>query len=108
MKVNPVNIQAYQQTGRREQSAPQQADSEQKQPVQKVAIEPQSRLTGSKLAVKASSKSYADILTAEERQSLDALFAKYRDSSRFGTSYQAESASENAESTIGRIVDVKV
>lgn len=108
MKVNPVNIQAYQQVGRREQAAPSSTSDEQKQPVQKVAIEPQNKLTGSKLAVKAPSKSYADILTPEERQSLEALFAKYRDSSRFGSGYQAESAAETAEPTIGRIVDVKV
>jgi hypothetical protein len=108
MKVNSVNIQAYQQIGRREQSVPPKADGEQKQPAQHVAIEPQSKLTGSKLAVKAPSKSYAEVLTPEERQSLDALFAKYRDSGRFGTSYQAESAQETAEPTVGRIVDVKV
>jgi hypothetical protein len=108
MKVNSVNIQAYQQVGRREQATPSSAREDQKQSVQNVTIEPQSDLQGSKLAVKAPSKSYAEYLSADEKRSLEALFAKYRDAARFGAGYQAEASGENPAPTLGGIIDVKV
>jgi hypothetical protein len=108
MKVNSVNIQAYQQVGRREQAAPPPAKEDQKQSVQNVTIEPQNKLTGSKLAVKAPSKSYAEYLSADEKRSLETLFAKYRDTARFGTGYQTEADGENPAPTLGRVIDVKV
>lgn len=108
MKVNSVNIQAYQQVGRREQAAPPPVKEDQKQSIQSVTIEPQSDLTGSKLAVKAPSKSYAEYLSADEKRSLEALFAKYRDTSRFGSGYQAEASGEAPAPTLGGLIDVKV
>ncbi len=109
MKVNPVSIQSYQQVARREQPAQPQVKSEQDGSVKNsVAIEPQKNLTGSKLAVKAPSGSYADYLSAEEKQALEVLFNKFQDNSRFGSGYRANADNAKPEATVGRIIDVKV
>ena len=108
MKVNPLGIQAYQQLGQDRQSSlatgvktPRAAD-------QKVIIEPQAPVTRSALAVKAPAGSYAKFLSAEERQALDMLFAKFSDTSRFGTAYANKTEDADSGGTLGRIVDVRV
>ncbi len=109
MKVNPLGIQAYQHVNRSDRptyettaSRAGQSDS------QSVVIEPQSTVSKSALAVKAPSGSYAKFLSAEERQALDLLFAKFSDSTRFGSAYAAESDEAAGGEQLGRLVDVKV
>jgi hypothetical protein len=107
MKVNPLGIQAYQQVGHDRQSTaagvktPRAAE-------QKVVIEPQAAVTRSALAVKAPSGSYAKFLSAEERQALDMLFAKFSDTSRFGSAYANKTEETESGGTLGRVVDVRV
>ena len=109
MKINPVNIQAYQQTVRRDQADKPASQVDQGVAARNtVGIDPQQQVGGSKLAVKAPSTTYADMLSPEERQALDMLFAKYRDGGRFGPAYQAGGEGPADEATVGRLVDVKV
>jgi len=108
MKVNPVGIQSYQQVVRqdRPQSQPPDARAERGgEQDRQVVIEPQSELTKSAVAVKAPQGTYAENLSAEERQALDLLFSRFRDTARFGSGEQQECA---GESGLGRVVDVKV
>ena len=107
MKVNPVSIQNYQQTARREEAGKPTARPEQAAARATLGIEPQKELTGSKLAIKAPSSTYADALSPQEREALDLLFAKFRDGTRFGPSYGAGDEGAD-EPTVGRVIDVKV
>ena len=107
MKVNPLGIQAYQQLAGERQSLATGVKTS-RATEQKVVIEPQAPTTRSALAVKAPSGSYAKFLSAEERQALDVLFAKFHDTSRFGTGYAGKSDEAESAATLGRIVDVRV
>jgi hypothetical protein len=106
MKINPLGIQAYQQVVQ-ERQAPTGARTSQAAE-QKVVIEPQGPATRSSLAVKAPSGSYAKFLSAEERQALDMLFARFNDTSRFGAAYTKGTDDSESGATLGRIVDVRV
>lgn len=115
MKINPVAIQTYQQISKQEQRQPlPQKDTE---PLPKknslrtdesVTISPGDQPAGSRLAVKAPSSSYADLLTTSEKQALDLLFSRFRDSERFGPGYRQETAEESVPSRLGQIIDIKV
>ena len=47
-------------------------------------------------------------MSVEERQALDMLFAKFSDSSRFGTAYANKAEEAESGGTLGRVVDVRV
>jgi hypothetical protein len=108
MKVNPLGIQAYQQLGHDRQSSVAAGVKTPRAAEQKVVIEPQAPVTRSALAVKAPSGSYARFLSAEERQALDMLFAKFSDTSRFGAAYASKTEEAESGGTLGRVVDVRV
>lgn len=109
MKINPVGIQSYQQVDHRERPAASAKDSELKPNQDKtVSIAPQSETTGSRLAVKAPQGNYSEFLTAEEKQAMDMLFAKYRNSERFGLGYQRDGGDSAVKKSLGNVVDVKV
>jgi len=108
MKINQIGIQNYQQLGRQENAKPFGLDRDNDaDDGNAVNIEPKSTLPGSSLAVKMPAGTFADSLTTEERQALDMLFAKFRDSGRFGAGYKGGAESVD-EVGLGRIVDVKV
>jgi hypothetical protein len=108
MKINQVGIQNYQQLGRQENAKPfvtnNDTDSDSDNAI---SIEPKSSLPSSSLAVKMPSGTFADSLTTEERQALEMLFAKFRESGRFSAGYKGGSEAVD-EVGLGRIVDVKV
>lgn len=108
MKINSVGIQNYQQIGRQENNRPLATDRHTAADTQDpVLITPQSAQPNSVLAVKAPSGTYADALTPQERQALDLLFARFRESGRF--SGVARMDGENgSEAGVGNIIDVKV
>ena len=109
MKVNPLGIQAYQHLSRQERQSPETNGARIGQMVeQKVVIEPQAPVNKSTLAIKAPSGSYAKFLSAEERQALDLLFARFGDTNRFGVAYASEAEDPDAGAGLGRMVDVKV
>jgi hypothetical protein len=107
MKINPLGVQAYQQVAQ-ERQAPASSARTARTAEQQVTIEPQAPATRSALAVKAPSGSYARFLSAEERQALDLLFAKFSDTSRFGAGYAARTDDAESTAALGRLVDVKV
>ncbi len=108
MKVNPLGIQAYQQVNRSDRPTSDAASRTGQTNNQSVVIEPQSTVSKSALAVKAPSGNYAKFLSSEERQALDLLFAKFSDSTRFGSAYAAASEEASGGEQLGRLVDVKV
>ena len=88
MKINPIGIQSYQQVNHQNNSgrtvAPEQ---DVPRPEKPVTITPQPESAGSKLAIKTPGGNYAEFLTEEEKQALELLFTRFRDSSRFGAGY---------------------
>ena len=108
MKVNPIGIQAYEQLTQREQAPGAVADKQvQSTPEKPVQITPQAEAASSKLAVKAPAGSYAEFLSPEEKQALDLLFSRFRDSGRFGPGYGKDNAAAAEAVTVGNLLDVK-
>ncbi len=107
MNINPVGIQSYQQVNVREDNARTKSSesASQNQP-QAVSIEPQD-LAPSKVAVKASSGSYAQYLSPEEKNALDLIFARFQNAEKFGPGY-AENETAADSGTLGKLIDVKV
>ena len=110
MKVNPVAIQSYQQAIRRDDKvAPEGQDNNQAVDAgKKVKIAPQNEGIESRVAVKARVDNYADILTAEEKNALDLLFSRFRDSERFGPGYRVDASQDTDDNLIGGMIDIKV
>ncbi len=110
MKINPVAIQSYEQTVRRDDASTRQLTQENQADTaaKKVNISPQNAGEESRVSVRASVSNYADILTPEEKNALDILFSRFRDSSRFGPGYQQDSQVDSESSLLGGMVDVKV
>lgn len=103
MKVNPVAIQSYQSLTRSDKQAReipgQDTPAGETRPV---PVEPQQSV-GSTLAVRGPQGTYADYLSDGEKEALELLFARFHDTGRFG-----HAASGATESTVGRIIDLKV
>jgi len=109
MKINPVAIQSYQQSARREEPSTVRPENDSHKPSETtVTIKPQDEAFSSKLAVKVPNGGYAEYLSPEERQALDLLFSRFRDTDRFGASYRAEAPQDENSNSIGRLIDVKV
>ncbi len=113
MKINPLGIQSYQQIARREPQ--QKPTTPEETPSQEVNRQPQPPVTEtatkpeqlSRLAVKANG-SYADYLSPEEREALDLLFSRFRDTERFGRSFNRRTADDPNASRLGQVIDIKV
>ena len=107
MKINPIGIQSYQQITNRNNQATQKLDDSNllKTNDEKVTIKPQ-EAANSKIAVKAQNSSYADYLSPEEKNVLDILFNKFKDTEKFGSSFQA--GQELNENKLGSTIDLKV
>lgn len=109
MKINPVGIQSYQQVNHRERPAGTAVESEVKPNQDKtVSSIPQSDASSSKLAIKALRGNYTDFLSPEEKQAMDLLFSKYRNSERFGGAYLRDAGDSALQKSLGNVVDVKV
>ena len=108
MKVNPIGIQSYLQLQNKNNSQAQKADDANflKTDVEKVTIKPQEK-TESKLAVKAKNATFADYLSPEEKNVLDILFNRFKDTERFGASFKQDTPAVN-ENKIGSTIDLKV
>lgn len=108
MKINPLGIQSYEQINKRDNRVVQTpAENIKSEVSSKVEIAPQENLTGSKLSVKAPEGSYAEMLSPEERQALDLLFNKFKNSERFGAGFN-RNANLTAQKMVGNVVDIKV
>jgi len=102
MKINPIGIQSYQQTVRRD--APEQKEvgaDPNVQQANKLNIEPHNKATRSQMAVKAPQGSYDEFLSVEEKRALELLFSRFRNA--------AAGSAENGEQQpgLGSWVDVK-
>jgi hypothetical protein len=108
MKVNPLGIQSYQSVNRQDRppASPLSTGTDARGD-QKVVIEPQSTLQKSALSVKVPQGTYANYLSSAERQALDMLFDKFRDTSRFSAT-AGGTETDSGEQSLGRVVDVKV
>jgi len=108
MKINSVGIQNYQQLNRQDNNRPLATDRHSAADTQDpVLITPQSAQPSSVLAVKAPSGTYADALTPQERQALDLLFARFKESGRFNGVARMD-GDASGEPGVGNIIDVKV
>ncbi len=107
MKINPIAIQSYQQVNNRNSQSAQKAnDANLLKADEKVTIKPQE--TGkSKVAVKAQNSSFADYLSPEEKNVLDILFNRFKDTERFGGALQAD-IQQTKENSLGQTIDLKV
>jgi len=109
MKINPLAIQNYQQLIRRD-GAPAKAHEDRAQSAttaDQLRISPQEETTGSRLAVKPPTSTFAENLTLEEQRALNLLFDRFGDSKRFGPGYRNDGDSES-NGSVGRLLDVKV
>ena len=109
MKINAAAIQSYQQISR--QNRPDQPSTEKPSgsaPEAAVTISPQDETHSSSLTVKATGGNSEQLLTKEERQAIELLFSRFKDTSRFGPSYMAGSDSDEGKSPVGQLIDLKV
>ena len=103
MKVNPLGIDAYRQTMDRS-SVNNKPTADRKANVErpdKVEVPLKSQKASSKLAVKLNSGTYADNLSAEEKQALEMVFDRFR---QMAGKYNAGSE----QALVGNFVDVKL
>lgn len=98
MKINPVGIQTYQHLSRKERPVDQTAQEAQSTVAGATTIEPHAAI-GSHLAVQGPRGSYADYLNESEREALELLFARFKN---------ADGTAAGSESSVGRLIDVKV
>ena len=106
MKVNPVGINTYQNLTNQEKAAQQTVNAGALQPEQTATATAEAQT--SKLAVKAPSGSYADMLSVEEKQALEVLFQRFKDNDWLGATYQAKAETGAKEETLGRVIDIRV
>jgi len=109
MKINPLGIRAYQHLERQDRPTLAENQAPAREAAEStVLVEPQSPVSKSALAVKAPSGSYAQFLSPAERQALDLLFAKFGDSTRFGSAYNEGADNTETRAGVGRLIDVTV
>lgn len=109
MTINPIGIQSYQQTARRDNPAlaPQADQARDAAAERQLTITPQGETAPSALAVRSKSGTYADSLSPEEKQALEILFSRFRDASRFGGELSQDATGRDSQA-LGNIIDVKV
>ncbi|MFH1687344.1 MAG: hypothetical protein ABIE70_07460 [bacterium] len=111
MKINPIGLQSYQESVRRD-NQPTNADPSQVSPQpttdKTVKIRPQDEAQRSRMAVRAPRSTYADNLSPEEQRAMELLFSRFRDAGRFGPGYVADpGTTDQATPGLGGLVDVK-
>ncbi len=110
MSINPVGIQSYQQTIRRDRPAAEpgfQGPETTGQAPANVKIEPQERGAESTIAVNPSSETFAENLSVDEKKAMELLFGRFRDVERFGPGYTAKATVADEKATLGKLVDLK-
>lgn len=109
MKINPIAIQSYQQSS--SQTLTQREiikNDNTKAEEANLTITPKDEMDSSKLAVKVNSDNFAKYLSTEEKNALELLFDQYRNSDKFGSSYNADIKKPAPDKTLGSLVDIKV
>lgn len=107
MNINAVGINAYRQldtdnqTARR-QNAEQTTNSTTAR--EQVEITGQAAKTGSALGVKINRGAFEDILTTQEKEALEMVFAKFRSAAALTSTYERDG--HNDKSPLGTMVDV--
>jgi len=107
MKINTIVINAYQNLNHQNKMADRKEPDAASLPTPANLVET-TEAQSSRLAIKAPSGSYADLLSVEEKQALEVLFSRFRDNNRFAAVGQAESDTGARENMLGRIIDIKV
>jgi hypothetical protein len=106
MKVNSIGINTYQNLTSQEKTAQKPVEETTSMPPQAAPVTAEAQ--SSRLAVKAPSGTYADMLSVEERQALEILFSRFKNNENFGATYRAGTNSAPRENTLGRVIDIKV
>ena len=111
MKINPIGLQSYQETAKRD-NQPAGLDpsklSSQSAAKDQVKILPQDEAQRSRMAVSAPRATYADNLNPEEQRAMELLFSRFRDTGRFGSGYASDlSGDDKPPADLGGLVDVK-
>ncbi|MDD3731679.1 MAG: hypothetical protein PHU88_04815 [candidate division Zixibacteria bacterium] len=107
MKINTIGINAYQNLNHQSKTADRKEPDAASLPTP-ANLAKATEAQSSRLAIKAPSGSYADLLSIEEKQALEVLFSRFRDNNRFAAVGQAESDTGARENVLGRIIDIKV
>lgn len=109
MTINTVGIQSYRQVSQQENPLASPTTKGEKPQIaeKRVIISPQNEAAGSKLAVKADVRNYADFLTPEEKSALDILFSRFKDKNRFGPGYQKDTGVHSDNEALGNLIDFK-
>ncbi len=110
MSINPVGIQSYQQTIKRDNPTAQpdfKGPETTGQTPANLKIEPQERGVESSIAVTPSSATFAENLSVEEKKALELLFGRFRDTERFGPGYTAKATVADDKGALGKLVDLK-
>ena len=107
MKVNSIGIDTYRQTMNKPavDNKPVADGKSQVNAGQKIEIPGQPDKISSSLAIKLKSGAFADMLSAEEKEAIELLFAKYQNGNR-GSAYSSDGAASQAH--LGNVVDVKL
>jgi hypothetical protein len=105
MKINPVGVETYRQAMTRP-AVDNRTVAENKPKVNetKINIPNETERTGSKLSVKLKPGTFTDMLSSEEKQALDMLFAKYNNIKQGDYSR----SNETGETQLGNLVDIKL
>lgn len=105
MKINSIGIQSYQHQTQPSDLAARRAEQSTAAEVEKkITLDPQSRIDGSRISVKASGAN-SDYLTKAERKALDLIFSKFADNGRFQLG--GNGASAEPQKLVGRTLDIK-
>jgi hypothetical protein len=107
MKINPIGIDSYRNTMGNQAIDNKQINAEKKQVENdpKIKIPPQLDKTSSELAVKLKSGAFSDLLSAEEKEALELLFARYQNGET-GSVYKRDG--ETSKEHLGNFVDVRL
>ncbi len=105
MKINPVGVEAYRQAMNKPQVDNKAvAGNKPRINENRIKIPGETERTGSKLSVKLKPGMFSDMLSVEEKQALELLFAKYSNIKQ--SEYNANS--EAGQTHLGNFVDVKL
>ena len=105
MKINPIGVETYRQAmGKPQVENKAVAENKTRINETRVKIPGQVEKTGSKLAVKLHPGSFVDMLSTEEKQALELLFAKYNNVKQGDYS----PGGDTGQAHLGNLVDVKL
>ena len=105
MKINPVGVETYRQAmGKPQVNNNAVAENKARVNDTRLKIPGQAEKIGSKLSVKLKPGTFIDMLSTEEKQALELLFAKYNNIKQ--GDYRPDG--ETGQAHLGNLVDVKL